>query len=262
MNHEGAIPQACAACTFERSECSSNCPLAPYFPPDQPKLFQNAHKLFGIRKIVKIIEALDPPQKLEAMRSIIYESNIRDRFPVHGCWGVICQLACQIKHAQEELLVVNAQLEMYRSQNHNQNQISCLDHDHDDGLQLELRLAPPSNENAVFGCSNCPPPSDPQPYNNLSVMQHHSYSNTSYIDSNDCLWFQNQNPNTNPSKKDNSISIQSSSSIRFVGQKFTRKKSKPLKQIFQHQIYCMLGTTMTLVFFTFLFAFSLLYNFS
>ncbi|WCJ25393.1 LOB domain-containing protein 27 [Euphorbia peplus] len=201
MTHKGGTSQACAACKFQRRKCSSDCPLAPYFPPDQPKMFQNAHKLFGVRKIVKIIEALDPPRKQEAMQSIIYQSNIRDKFPVHGCWGIICQLTCQIKQAQEELFAVNAQLEMYRSQNHNQN----LDHN-DDASQLVLGMAPPSNENPVFGYSNCPPP--PQGYNNLPVSQNLSYSNTSYIDSsNDCLWFQNPN---NPSKNDNAMSIQPS----------------------------------------------------
>ncbi|WCJ25392.1 hypothetical protein M5689_007279 [Euphorbia peplus] len=179
------IPQACVVYTFQRRDRSSVCPLAPYFIPDQPKLVQNAHKLFVARKIVKITEALDLSQKLEAIWSIIYQSLIRDRFHVHGCWGLICQLVCQIKHAQEALMAVNAQLEMYKSQNHNQNQILCLDHD-DGALQLVLGFAPPRNENAVFSCSNCPPPPDRQPYNNFLVTQYHS-SNTSYIDSNDCL---------------------------------------------------------------------------
>ncbi|KAJ6688062.1 LOB DOMAIN-CONTAINING PROTEIN 27-RELATED [Salix koriyanagi] len=79
MTLKGGTSQACASCKYQRRKCSSECPLAPYFPPDQPKMFQNAHKLFGVRKILKILENLESHQQEEAMRSIIYQANIRDR---------------------------------------------------------------------------------------------------------------------------------------------------------------------------------------
>ncbi|XP_058075594.1 LOB domain-containing protein 27-like [Magnolia sinica] len=114
MTVKGGTSQACAACKYQRRKCSADCPLAPYFPPDQPKQFQNAHRLFGVSNILKILKQLDASQKLEAMKSIVYQANIRDKYPVHGCLGIVCQLQIQIHHLQQELDNVNAQLTLYR----------------------------------------------------------------------------------------------------------------------------------------------------
>lgn len=106
--------QACARCRYQRRKCTSECVLAPFFPPDKPKIFQNAHKLFGVGNILKLLKDLDETQKMEAMRSIIYEANIRDRFPVHGCLGVIMQYHYQIQQMEEELQLVLSQLVMWK----------------------------------------------------------------------------------------------------------------------------------------------------
>uniref|UniRef100_A0A6N2KRY7 LOB domain-containing protein n=1 Tax=Salix viminalis TaxID=40686 RepID=A0A6N2KRY7_SALVM len=141
MTLKGGTSQACASCKYQRRKCSSECPLAPYFPPEQPKMFQNAHRLFGVRKILRILENLDSPQKEEAMRSIIYQANIRDRFPVHGCLGIICQLHFQIRQMEEELRAVYAHLEMYRQQHH--HQIEALTEDVPSQLELGMALPQP-----------------------------------------------------------------------------------------------------------------------
>ncbi|GAY51878.1 hypothetical protein CUMW_137680, partial [Citrus unshiu] len=133
--------QACAACKYQRRRCSSDCPLAPYFPADQPRLFQNAHKLFGRSNILSIIKPLDAERRAEAMRSIIYEANIRDRYPVHGCLGVVCQLQYQIWQVEAELRAAQAQLDMYR-QMYYQQQLSTAAAD-DVPSQLELGMALP-----------------------------------------------------------------------------------------------------------------------
>lgn len=123
MTLKGGTSGACAACKYQRRRCAADCPLAPYFPAEQPKLFQNVHRLFGVRSIVKILENLDETQKPEAMKSIIFQSYVRDRSPVYGCLGVTQQLQYMIWLAEEELKVVNSQLQLYRSQPQNgQNQ--------------------------------------------------------------------------------------------------------------------------------------------
>ncbi|KAF9667783.1 hypothetical protein SADUNF_Sadunf15G0059400 [Salix dunnii] len=174
MTLKGGTSQACASCKYQRRKCSSECPLAPYFPPDQPKMFQNAHKLFGVRKILKILENLDSHQQEEAMRSIIYQANIRDRFPVHGCWGIICKLQFQIRQVEEELHAVLAHLEMYRQQ----QQIAALTEDVTS--QLELGMAPPQ-------------PCLAQQYSYSIIGSNIGYS-SNYLDSNDnignSLWGQ------------------------------------------------------------------------
>ncbi|OMO96590.1 hypothetical protein CCACVL1_04878 [Corchorus capsularis] len=144
----GGSSSACAACKFQRRKCIPDCPLAPYFPADQPKIFQNAHKLFGVSNILKLLKSLDPAQHAEAMRSIKYQANARDMFPVHGCVGVISQLNYQIRLLQEEFHLVNAQLEMYmyRQQYHDPNisSISMADNVHVPNSQLQLGMPLPA----------------------------------------------------------------------------------------------------------------------
>ncbi|KAG9450379.1 hypothetical protein H6P81_010344 [Aristolochia fimbriata] len=122
MTVKGGTSQACAACKYQRRKCSSDCALAKYFPADQPKLFQNAHKLFGVSNILKILKTVDPTQKGEAMKSIIAQANIRDKSPVHGCLGFIVHLQNQVQQAEQELEFVNTQLAIFRSQQHHIHQ--------------------------------------------------------------------------------------------------------------------------------------------
>lgn len=156
MTLKGGTSQACAACKYQRRRCTADCPLAPYFPADQPKMFQNAHKLFGVSNILKILRQLDPSQKLIAMKSIIYQANIRDKYPVHGCLGIIQQLWYQIQLAEEELQAVHAQLAFYR-QHQQQDMSTGLS---DSFSQLQLGMAPPSNALSLFHQDA------PQDYNN------------------------------------------------------------------------------------------------
>ncbi|GAV66723.1 DUF260 domain-containing protein [Cephalotus follicularis] len=194
MTLKGGSSHACAACKYQRRKCSSECPLAPYFPSHQPKMFQNAHKLFGVSNILKILKNLDANQKGEAMKSIIYEANMRERFPVHGCLWVIRQLQYQIWQEEEELQAVLDQLEMCRQ--HHQHQVSLITDDLPS--MLELGMAPPSNALSLFKQT-------PQHYNDgsaLPMAQQCSYSlsssvgynNSPYLDSKDdaanSLWLQ------------------------------------------------------------------------
>ncbi|EOA25068.1 hypothetical protein CARUB_v10018376mg [Capsella rubella] len=140
MTLKGGTSGACAACKYQRRRCAADCPLAPYFPAEQPKLFQNVHRLFGVRSIVKILERLDETQKPEAMKSIIFQSYVRDRSPVHGCLGVTQQLQYMIWLAEEELKAVNSQLQLYRSQQHQHNGPTQTPHDHHNQMIHDLGL--------------------------------------------------------------------------------------------------------------------------
>ncbi|CAA2980409.1 LOB domain-containing 27-like [Olea europaea subsp. europaea] len=124
MNLKSGTEEACAACKYQRRRCTSDCSLAPYFPADQPKVFQNAHKLFGVKNTLKILKQLDPTQRVIAMKSIKYQANMRDRFPVYGCLAEIQLLYCQIQAGEEELLAVLAQLAFYRQNHQEQQEIS------------------------------------------------------------------------------------------------------------------------------------------
>ncbi|PHT47828.1 LOB domain-containing protein 22 [Capsicum baccatum] len=186
MTLKGGTSQACAACKYQRRRCTPECPLAPYFPADQPKMFQNAHRLFGVSKILKILKHLDPSQKKIAMKSIIYQANARDKHPVYGCVAEIQNLLFSIQLCEEELQTVHAQLAFYRQQQQQQEISSTIS---DTVSQIQLGMPPP----AIVAA---PPPANgngltlfhqdaPSQYNvasnaTLPVQSYPSYSNNSY----------------------------------------------------------------------------------
>lgn len=128
--------QACAACKYQRRKCAPDCILAPYFPHHRQRQFLNAHKLFGVSNITKIIRYLDQPHKDQAMRTIIYQSDVRANDPVGGCYRIIRDLQRQIEYARAELHLVLHQLAICRAQtqqqrhNNENDLIVALDHHH------------------------------------------------------------------------------------------------------------------------------------
>ncbi|XP_022006374.2 LOB domain-containing protein 27 [Helianthus annuus] len=140
MTLKGGTSQACAACKYQRKRCTPECALAPHFRPEQTEIFKNAHKLFGVRNILRILEQVDPAMKNEAMRSIIYQANMRDRSPVHGCLGVIYQLQYQIRQAEKELYTVFSQLELYKQNQRRQQEITLSPMDSPESQQLQLGM--------------------------------------------------------------------------------------------------------------------------
>ncbi|KAL9672641.1 hypothetical protein QQ045_028893 [Rhodiola kirilowii] len=146
MTLKGGTSQACAACKYRRRRCLPECELAPYFPADQPKLFENAHRLYGVSNILKILKKLDPSNHAEAMRSIIYESNVRDRDLVLGCYGYIEQLQLRVQMAEQELENVRSALIKVQLD----NQIM----EHESSSLLHLGMSAPTNnimfENSVL----------------------------------------------------------------------------------------------------------------
>lgn len=185
MTLKGGTKQACAACKFQRRKCTPECVLAPYFPADQPKAFQNVHKLFGVSNIEKILKNLDPSQKKVAMDSIICQANYRDKYPVHGCWEEICRLRYQIWYVEEELRVVHQQLEIYRQHFlHYQHQGSSSSMVDDVTSLLELGMTP--RNNYALQLLNHTPPLNPDTYNSSeaalpAVSDQHSYCNSNSV---------------------------------------------------------------------------------
>ncbi|KAL5579488.1 hypothetical protein UlMin_011930 [Ulmus minor] len=132
-----ANAQACAACKYRRSKCAPDCVLAPYFPHHTQNQFLNAHKLFGVKNITKLIKNLQQPIKDEAIRAIIFQSNARANDPVGGCYRIICDLQRQIEYNKAELEIVLHQLAICRA-SASQQQQNLVDSDvlDVDGLSL------------------------------------------------------------------------------------------------------------------------------
>uniref|UniRef100_A0A7N1A3N0 LOB domain-containing protein n=1 Tax=Kalanchoe fedtschenkoi TaxID=63787 RepID=A0A7N1A3N0_KALFE len=108
--------QACAACKYQRRKCEPNCILSPYFPHNRQAQFLNAHKLFGVSNITKIIRNLSPADKDQAMKTIIFQSDVRANDPVGGCYRIIRELQFMIEYYQAELDLVLHQLSICRAQ--------------------------------------------------------------------------------------------------------------------------------------------------
>nr|XP_027083853.1 protein LATERAL ORGAN BOUNDARIES-like [Coffea arabica] len=102
--------RACAACKYHRRKCAPGCPLARYFPPDHQKQFLNAHKLFGLRNMMKVYNTVNPNDRHRAMQSMIIQANIRASDPVGGCHRVIQEMQKQIQFCRAELDLVLTQL--------------------------------------------------------------------------------------------------------------------------------------------------------
>ncbi|XP_024390323.1 uncharacterized protein [Physcomitrium patens] len=107
---------ACAACKYQRRKCATDCPLAPYFPPDQPKRFLNVHRLFGVSSILRILRQVDPEKREDTVKSIVYEADTREKDPVHGCLGVIRLLQNQVNKLKDEVVVAREQLYLMEQQ--------------------------------------------------------------------------------------------------------------------------------------------------
>ncbi|KAL3640632.1 hypothetical protein CASFOL_015600 [Castilleja foliolosa] len=141
--------QACAACKHQRRRCTPECLLAPFFPADQPQLFQSVHRLFGVKHVQNLLKELAPHEKVMAINSIKFHAAMRERHPVYGCLFEIQHLTYQIQVAEEELQLVLQQLAHYR-----QHQEHIADVDNSCISQVQLGMANPENDNfADFNCN-------------------------------------------------------------------------------------------------------------
>ncbi|RLM55515.1 hypothetical protein C2845_PM10G04760 [Panicum miliaceum] len=109
----GGAGAACAACKYQRRRCTPDCPLAEYFPHDRPRVFRNAHRLFGVSNILKTLDRAGPEKRREAMHCIIYESQAWDIYPASGCIPIIHDLQQRIRQAELDLRRVYAGIQAY-----------------------------------------------------------------------------------------------------------------------------------------------------
>ncbi|XP_047339641.1 LOB domain-containing protein 27-like [Impatiens glandulifera] len=220
MTLKGGTTHACAACKYQRRRCTPKCLLAPYFPADQPKMFQNAHRLFGVSNIVKILKSIDQSQTREAMNSIIFQSNMRDRYPVEGCCYFIRGLQSQIHQTEMELHAVLTQLRLYRQQQQQQTHMqdgSTIIDDCTSNLQLGINALTLYHEQADV--NSLPVSSNEQHYTNNNM-------NIAYNDENNSMWIQHAYPQHNFSGTENN-NIMSNNSVLTMQQ--------PLLVSSQHQ---------------------------
>ncbi|CAI8594364.1 unnamed protein product [Vicia faba] len=88
-------------------------------------MFHNVNCLYGVVGILRILDEVPEEKRDLAMRTIIYESNVRAIYPIHGCVEVIKECYDRIKDNFEELYQVKKLLD-YCKVNHLQSQIPNL----------------------------------------------------------------------------------------------------------------------------------------
>lgn len=108
--------QACASCKYQRKKCDPHCPLAPFFPQHRRKDFMNVHKVFGVRNVLKLIKNLSLKERSEAMKTLIYQAEVRVKDPVGGCCRIISELQQRIKILEAEYRLLLEQLAVCRAQ--------------------------------------------------------------------------------------------------------------------------------------------------
>ncbi|KAI8547140.1 hypothetical protein RHMOL_Rhmol07G0172000 [Rhododendron molle] len=109
-----SAPQACAACKYQRRRCAPDCPMAPHFPPNQPKNFRNVQKLFGVRNFLNLLRMVQPSQQHAAAKSMVVQANVRANESVGECYQIIRELERQIEQCKAEFELVLGQLAIYR----------------------------------------------------------------------------------------------------------------------------------------------------
>ncbi|KAL5768621.1 hypothetical protein ACOSP7_015171 [Xanthoceras sorbifolium] len=106
--------QTCSACRLQRKRCDRNCDMAQYFPASKYCEFQNAHKLFGMSNIQKMMNSVLPEQRKATADSILIEGNARSNDLVHGCQGIVRNIKSQIQLYENEFELVNRELAFFR----------------------------------------------------------------------------------------------------------------------------------------------------
>lgn len=115
MAAAGGAVSACAACKYQRRRCTPECQLAEFFPQERPRVFRNAHRLFGVSNILKTLARVGPEHRREAMRAIVFEANAWEAYPAQGCVPVIYELHHRILETQLQLDQVNQNIQAYRN---------------------------------------------------------------------------------------------------------------------------------------------------
>ncbi|KAM6551975.1 hypothetical protein CsatB_001783 [Cannabis sativa] len=96
-------PLACSACKFLRRKCNEGCIYAPYFPHYEPQKFATIHRVYGASNVSKILNGINPNQRMAAVNSLFYEAQARIRDPVYGVIGFISILHNRLNQTRSKI---------------------------------------------------------------------------------------------------------------------------------------------------------------
>ncbi|KAL4184792.1 hypothetical protein AMTRI_Chr10g2870 [Amborella trichopoda] len=98
---------ACASCRYQRRKCTSDSPMAPFFPPDSMSDFLNIQRLFGVNNVIKLFSKFQKPSE----RAVAID-------PILGSYSIVLELNKHILHARTLLNNLCLQLTFRRAHHH------------------------------------------------------------------------------------------------------------------------------------------------
>lgn len=106
--------EPCAICKEKRQKCTKKCVLTPYLPANKPEKYAFLGYVYGIKKVVRILNEIDPSQRQACVDSLCFEAEARIRDPVYGCVGIIRGLQRRRQHLQLSLNIAKRELAMIK----------------------------------------------------------------------------------------------------------------------------------------------------
>ncbi|KAK6128672.1 hypothetical protein DH2020_037584 [Rehmannia glutinosa] len=91
----------------------TECVFAPYFPPENPQKFANVHKVFGASNVGKLLNELNPNQRIDAVNSLAYEAACRIKDPIYGCVGHVAYMQHHLRQIHEQTELAKKELATY-----------------------------------------------------------------------------------------------------------------------------------------------------
>ncbi|KAK6152695.1 hypothetical protein DH2020_012334 [Rehmannia glutinosa] len=137
----------CAACKFLRRKCTQECVFAPYFPPENPQKFANVHKVFGASNVGKLLNELNPNQRIDAVNSLAYEAACRIKDPIYGCVGHVAYMQHHLRQIHEQTELAKKELATYIGPS---AMLPILNPNHPAVLQQQQNFDPTAQQAAMY----------------------------------------------------------------------------------------------------------------
>ena len=93
----------CAPCRHQKKKCMKDCFLAPYYPTKKKQEYDLVHKVFGYKKLEKMLRNLDEQGRKKAIESFDWEAKMWKQDPINGPLGAFTEAQNEIARLQNLL---------------------------------------------------------------------------------------------------------------------------------------------------------------
>ncbi|QCD85972.1 Lateral organ boundary [Vigna unguiculata] len=93
---EGHRNVACVLCKYQHRRHDGSCEFGQYFASIRSIEFENACRLFGLAKLLRLMRSAEASERQVMVDSILIEANMWNNDPIHGALGHVLTLNNQI----------------------------------------------------------------------------------------------------------------------------------------------------------------------